>query len=210
MGVSPDEVRGVVLAGGKSTRFGDQNKALARFDGDPLITHVVSTLRDVTGTAPMLAVSSSEHADDILELHPNVPSVSDDASFVGPIAGLFALAAEVRTPWVVVTGCDMPLVSQEAVLTLLDHATATVDAVVPTAGGHREPLFAAYRTASIRACRPEIPHDAGPQRLLDVLPTVRSLRTDSWPELATAVTNVNTQAELAALTEESIADNCIR
>ncbi|MFB6155286.1 MAG: NTP transferase domain-containing protein, partial [Haloferacaceae archaeon] len=45
----PDQtstVAGVVLAGGTSSRFGDANKLLADFDGDPLVRHAVRTLLD--------------------------------------------------------------------------------------------------------------------------------------------------------------------
>ncbi|KAB1190686.1 MULTISPECIES: molybdenum cofactor guanylyltransferase [Haloferax] len=201
MGISPAEARGVVLAGGESTRFGEQNKALAHFDGEPLISRVVATLSDATGTRPILAARSEDRAADLLEVLPPVPTVSDAPDYEGPIAGLFAAAESVSTPWIVVTGCDMPLVSQTAVRTLLEHATDGVDAVVPDDAGRPEPLLAAYRTASIRAHRSQLSRAAGPQRLLDELPSVRTLSTEAYPVLDRAVTNVNTQGELATLVD---------
>lgn len=203
-GILPDRTHGVVLAGGDSTRFGEKDKALANFEGEPLVSRAVSVLRQATGTLPILAARSDERAATLLEALPRLPTVSDDAMFEGPIAGLFAAAEAVSTPWIVVTGCDMPLVSEAAVRTLCDHADRGVDAVVPSDAGHAEPLFGAYRTASIRDHRPDVSRTAGPQRLLDELPTVRTLRTDSHPELDRAVTNVNTRAELARLLDSSV------
>ena len=206
MGISTDDVRGVVLAGGESTRFGDDNKALAHFAGEPLIVRVVTALRGATGTYPLLAAKSDEGAAELLAVLPTLQTVSDDTDFEGPIAGLFAAAEAVSTPWIVVTGCDMPLVSELAVQTLLDHADADVDAVVPCEEGHPEPLFGVYRTAAIRRHRSDISPTAGPQRLLEQLQRVRTLDTDSYPVLGRAVTNVNTKPELANLNETALND----
>ncbi|WP_411966001.1 molybdenum cofactor guanylyltransferase [Haloferax sp. YSMS24] len=209
-GLSTGDVRGVVLAGGESTRFGEENKALAHFAGEPLIARVVSALRGTTGSAPLLAARSAERADELHSVLPPLPTISDDVDFEGPIAGLVAAAEAVSTPWIVVTGCDMPLVSEPAVQVLLDHATRDVDAVVPDDSGHLEPLFGAYRTAAVRKYRSNVAPSAGPQRLLDELATVRTLSTDSYPVLGRAIKNVNTKAELETLTETMVLDGHVR
>lgn len=53
IGEAPDDrsasdptVVGVLLAGGRSTRFGDENKLLARIDGEPLVRRAARTLRE--------------------------------------------------------------------------------------------------------------------------------------------------------------------
>lgn len=206
----PAETRGVVLAGGDSTRFGPRDKALARFDGDSLVSRVVTVLREATGSPPVLAARSDERASRLLAELPPLQTVSDAADFEGPIAGLFAAADAVSAPWMVVAACDMPLVSDPAVQTLLDRAYHDADAVVPVDGGHAEPLFAAYRTASVRAHRSDVTRSAGPQRLVSEMSTVERVDTDDVPVLDRAVTNVNTRAELADLDGTTLGDGVFR
>lgn len=195
-------VRGVVLAGGESLRFGAEDKALATFDGEPLVSHVVSTLRAATGVRPVLAAGTDAHAATLLETLPDLPTVPDADGFEGPLAGLLAAADTVSVPWIVVCGCDMPLVSSGAVRTLLDRATREADAVVVRdETGHPEPLFAAYRTAAVRRGRRELAPAAGPRSLLDGLSDVRAVGVADHPSLARAVTNVNTRDELRSLAE---------
>ncbi|MFB6151629.1 MAG: molybdenum cofactor guanylyltransferase [Haloarculaceae archaeon] len=57
------DVRGVVLAGGDSTRFGEADKALADLSGRPLVAHVVGALADGTAGRPLVAVSTADEGD---------------------------------------------------------------------------------------------------------------------------------------------------
>jgi molybdopterin-guanine dinucleotide biosynthesis protein A len=195
-----DSVRGVVLAGGKSTRFGDDDKALAPFDEEPLVSHVVSALYTATGTRPLLAARTDERAAKLLSVLPRLPTVVDDDKYDGPVAGLFASADAVSEPWVVVVGCDMPLVSRTAIRALLDETTPETAAVVACDDtGTPEPLLAAYRTKAVRQVQVERSRIESPRDVLDALSAVRLLHVDAHPELERAVTNVNTRDKLTAL-----------
>lgn len=57
----PARVAAIVLAAGRSTRMGSQNKLLARIDGRPMVTHVVDRLLSCP-VDPVLVVVGHEHA----------------------------------------------------------------------------------------------------------------------------------------------------
>lgn len=208
----PAPVRGVVLAGGDSTRFGDGDKALATLDGRPLLAHVVEALSTATGATPLVAVGSDDEADRYRSAV-EVPfeAVVDRPGWAGPLAGLLAAAEAADETWLLVCGCDMPLVTAEGFEALLAAAgvpaagpvaprAAEVAAVVPVVDGHDQPLHALYRRRAVREARADLPPAAGPRALLSVLaPVVRVPATAVEAPLATAVTNGNTREELDRL-----------
>ncbi|WP_123533337.1 molybdenum cofactor guanylyltransferase [Halosimplex salinum] len=215
-----DRVRGVVLAGGRSTRFGDGDKALATLDGRPLVARVVDAVADATETPPVLSVATDEQAErlrDALGDRP-VETVADSPGRSGPLAGLAAAVDVVDAPWLFVCACDMPLVSPESVDALRSRlhesggddsdadgaATAdstTVDAVVPVVDGFDQPLHALYRRSALTTALRD--HSAGDSMmaLLDELAVERIAVDDADAPLAAATTNVNTRADLDAVRE---------
>ncbi|SEP05642.1 molybdopterin-guanine dinucleotide biosynthesis protein A [Halogranum amylolyticum] len=200
MTVGDGRVRGVVLAGGQSTRFGDDDKALAPLDGEPLISHVVSALYTAVETRPLLAARTDERAVNLLSVLPRLPTVVDDDRYEGPVAGLFAAAEAVSEPWFVVVGCDMPLISRAAIRTLLSNTTSETGAVVACDDTEMpEPLLAAYRTTAVRQLQTNSVRIESLRDVLDALSEVRLLHVDAHPVFERAVTNVNTQNELTTL-----------
>jgi molybdopterin-guanine dinucleotide biosynthesis protein A len=116
------EVRGVVLAGGESRRFGDGSKALATLDGDPLIARVARAVREATGAPPTVAVRGPAGRRTLSTVLPDATFVEDAPGFEGPLAGVAGAARATTAPWLFVCGCDMPLLSAPAVEWLADHA----------------------------------------------------------------------------------------
>jgi molybdopterin-guanine dinucleotide biosynthesis protein A len=138
---NPD-VTGIVLAGGRSTRFG-RDKASALLQGRPLLDWVLASMREV---APRLVVVRA--AGQVLPLerpgHDDVLVVDDFRPAEGPVVGLLSGLRAVNTPVALVTSCDVPLV-QPAVLRLLLDALGGADAAIPVVDGRGQPLVAAYR-----------------------------------------------------------------
>ncbi|WP_135364000.1 molybdenum cofactor guanylyltransferase [Halosimplex halophilum] len=202
-------VRGVVLAGGRSTRFGDADKALATYEGRPLVARAADAVAAATEGPPLLSVATDEQADrlrDALGDRPVEP-VRDDPSLSGPLAGLAAAAAATDAPWLFACACDMPLVSPgsiDALRARLAEAAASgdrADAVVPVVDGYDQPLHALYRRSTLAgALADRSPGDAL-MGLLDGLAVERVAADAVDAPLAEATTNVNTRAELAALRE---------
>lgn len=203
-----DDVTGVVLAGGQSTRFGSENKALARLGGEPIIQRVVATLNAISGPPPIVAVHSPRQQASYEAVLPSpVRYVTDDPSREGPVAGLVAAVERVSVEWLFVTGCDMPCLRESAMRWQLTHCSAGIDAVcLEDPDGQVNPLHAAYRKRSLTAISNEIGRAAGLTTLLANLSRVDRISLAAVPPeipMATSMTDVNTQAELQALVERT-------
>ena len=81
----PGDVTGataIVLAGGRSSRMGTP-KALLLFDGEPLIVHVVATLRRLFAEVVVVAAPGQSL--------PSMPVtlVRDEVEYQGPVGGIY-------------------------------------------------------------------------------------------------------------------------
>jgi molybdopterin-guanine dinucleotide biosynthesis protein A len=196
------DVRGVVLAGGESTRFENGNKALATCDGEPLVARAASAVRRATGEPPMVAIRTAAQAatyDEVLDAQ----FVRDAPSAAGPLAGVLGAAAAVDTDWLFVCGCDMPRLSPAAIRWLGGHRASALDAVAPRhPDGTRDPLHTFLRREAVERVRGELPAHGGVRALLAALDRDRAVPVDAAPAgvpLADSLTNVNTTAELRAV-----------
>ena len=167
---------GVLLLGGASRRFGSP-KALARFEGETLAERAWRVLGDACDER--IAVGKT-----VDELPLPFP-VFDDASDVrAPLVGVVAGLREATNELCVFLPVDCPLISAESLLQLADAAAA---AAMPPTG----PLPGAYRRMLLALLEEKLLR--GDYSLRDVEAAV----VDIDPrELA----NVNTEADLAALT----------
>jgi molybdopterin-guanine dinucleotide biosynthesis protein A len=97
-------VHGFVLAGGQSTRMGE-DKALLRFCGRPMVEIAVEKLREFCAD-----VSLAGNRDDLAGY---APVVHEERANVGPAAGVEAGLRAGRQPWVMFVPVDVPLLPVE-------------------------------------------------------------------------------------------------
>jgi len=132
-------VYGCVLIGGRSSRMG-KPKHLLRSDGRTWVECAVAALSRV---ADRVAVVGAGEVPDAL---PSITRLPDAPDAEGPMAGI--LAAMRWAPWVswLVTACDLPGLSTEALEWLLATRAPGVWAAVPCLPGAPgvEPLLAHY------------------------------------------------------------------
>jgi molybdopterin-guanine dinucleotide biosynthesis protein A len=139
-------VSGIVLAGGRSRRFG-RDKLAERIGDRTLLERAVEAVGTVAADVVVVAAPGVDPA-----VPPDVTLVHDDAAFGGPLAGLIAGLTAVREPLVVVVGGDMPTLSP-AVLDLLVRTleVAAEDACALRSFGRLQPLPIALRTGAATA-----------------------------------------------------------
>jgi molybdopterin-guanine dinucleotide biosynthesis protein A len=191
---------GVVLAGGYSTRFGEQEKALAKLDGQPLLAHAVK------GVAPVVDGVLVNCRRDQLPMFRNVlTSISTDIAFVcdpkpgaGPAAGLRTALETVDTSRVAVVACDMPFVDA-AFLDWLFGVMNDADGAVPYVDGVPQPTHAVYATKPTRrAAEDAVTNASGSLR--DVLARLDTVDVSESRVLEntsrTSFVNVNSPTEL--------------
>lgn len=120
--LTPDNITGVVLAGGQARRMGGADKGLVRLDDVPLIAHVLARLTPQVGE--VLINANRSHEDYATFGHPVVED--REQGFHGPLMGMASALAAARTPWVMMVACDVPHLPIELVDTLsvalIDHA----------------------------------------------------------------------------------------
>jgi molybdopterin-guanine dinucleotide biosynthesis protein A len=130
-----DSVTAVILAGGKSTRMG-QNKALLSFDGKPLIEHIRELLTKIFSKVVVSTASKDSYPQ--LEL----PEVVDQYPETGPLGGITTVLESGISP-IFCVACDMPFLSQK----LIEYQcsiTACCDAVVPVWDNRPQVLHGLY------------------------------------------------------------------
>ena len=92
------EVSGYVLAGGRSSRMG-QDKCLLRLGGRTLVEWAVSTLQSCTGDVTVVGP-------DVL---PGVQAIRDEVPGHGPLGGIEAALSHLGRDWAAFLPVDMPL-----------------------------------------------------------------------------------------------------
>ena len=123
-----DDVTGIVLAGGRASRFGS-DKLAAELDGRPLLHHAIAALAAVA--AHVLVVAARGATPSIpAALADRVRVVHDPEPFGGPLVGLVAALSAVKTPVVLVAGGDMPRMVPAVLHRLVGAVDSTRRAVV--------------------------------------------------------------------------------
>lgn len=127
----------IVLAGGKSSRMGTP-KALLRFDGQPLILHVVGTLKQAFDDIVVVAAPGQQL--------PSMPVtlVHDDVAYQGPVGGICYGLRAAHGEFAFVSACDSAFLNLRLIEHLLEQIAAC-DVVVPHWQDRLQPLHAVYR-----------------------------------------------------------------
>ncbi|HEY8018465.1 MAG TPA: NTP transferase domain-containing protein [Actinomycetota bacterium] len=162
----------MVLAGGRSTRFGGADKLTAEVEGAPLLHRPVLRLAEVTGDVIVVLAPGTDPP----PMPPGVPVrvAHDAAEAEGPLAGVLAGLLMADTELAIVAGGDMPSLVTAVLLELLRVALeAPVDAVALQDGDGFRPLPLVLRVAPAAAAAHALLHDG--ERRLRALP--RALRT---------------------------------
>ena len=129
---------GIILAGGKSSRFG-KDKSRLELAG----RRVLERLLQVLGQFPfqrLAVVTARGKAESCPE---GIEILLDDQGGLGPIGGI-TTALRHLPGGVLVAACDMPLISAPLVEWLLGQYDPQADAVIPRHPGGIEPLFSIY------------------------------------------------------------------
>jgi molybdopterin-guanine dinucleotide biosynthesis protein A len=140
-------VTGIVLAGGRSSRFGS-DKLLAEVDGRSLLELAVEAIAAVA--TDILVVCAPDDERPLPNAAVPVRRVADPEPFGGPLVGLRAGLEVASEPIVVVVGGDMPSIRPEVLTLLIRTLTlrAGMDATVLATRGRLVPLPAALRTGA--------------------------------------------------------------
>ena len=115
------QITGVVLAGGKASRMGGQDKGLMLLDGEPLWEHVADGLRPQVSN---IVISANRNLD--IYRQSGFPVIADTLSgFPGPLAGLLSVMQQTSGEWFLFCPCDTPFIPDNLVERLVDQRQNT-------------------------------------------------------------------------------------
>ena len=182
-------VTGIILAGGKSRRFGE-NKALSKFQGERLIERLIRSVREVTEDVLIVTNTPDEYA--FLEL----PMTGDLIPDCGSLGGIYTGLKTMQTPYGICIACDMPFVEPSLLRYMVDYADGAYDVIVPMSDYGFEPMCAVYGDACITPIEQKL--NEGDLKVIRFHDQVRvKTITDDDTDLFTPqmLFNVNTQAD---------------
>lgn len=188
------QVAGVVLAGGKSSRFGS-NKALALHQGAALIESVTRRLAGLFPETLLITNTPEDYA------FLGWPMAGDQYHNCGPLAGIHAALRAISQPRAFVCGCDMPLLNPE-LIRFLCELPGDHDMVLPWLPEGPEPLYAVYSTKALPVIEENLSQNLCKIGMLYEKLRIRKVTAEEILQILpdfTTFQNINHQHDLARL-----------
>ena len=182
-------MKALILAGGKSSRMG-QDKASLKVQGVSLLDRLVEQLRPITNEI-FLSVAHGDNSERSL------PTLPDLEPSPGPLGGLqAAFAYDANCQWFIV-GCDLPMLTSADFELLVEHQNADTAAAcfLNPIDDQTEPLCALYSPSAAPALQEAISQNRRcARRFIASLETV-----DLYPTTSQSLLNLNRPEMLTEL-----------
>lgn len=175
---------GVVLAGGRSSRFGS-NKAFAKIGGATFIARVAAAL---SGVCTRTIVSG---APETYAAPTGLRCVADLEPGLGPLGGIMSAMEQDGGELFLFVPCDMPLVSDAELLPVVRALRAGADCAVGAVGPQRQRFpLGLRRSAALPAVRRLIA--SGRRRVADLTDSLDTVVVAFPPGSGPRLQNANT------------------
>jgi len=138
------DVTGVILAGGKSRRYG-KNKALVKINGITLIEKTAGVMRSIFQQIIIITNTPDRYA------YLKLPMYEDLIKDLGPLGGIHTALSAISSDQGFIVACDMPSLNRGLIRYMLDKRNG-FDIVLPRVSDKVEPLHAFYS----KRCLPAI------------------------------------------------------
>jgi molybdenum cofactor guanylyltransferase len=139
------DITAFIIAGGKSTRFG-QDKLFYKIDGIPLLERVVNILKNIFQDIIIIGNDAEKFAYLGLESHPDI------LQGFGPVAGIYTALKISDTEKNFCVAADLPFLSS-GLIEYMVSVSESYDIIVPVINGFYEALHAIYSKNCIDAIK---------------------------------------------------------
>ena len=141
--ITPDDVSGLVLAGGQGRRMQQSGqtsaeKGLLELHGRPLVSWAVDALPTALHT---VYISANRCQDRYAEYGLVVPDDPSMGMYSGPLAGIASGMRRMSTPWLYVVPADVPCPPTLLFDRLLEHVNAHACSLAYAHADQPQPLF---------------------------------------------------------------------
>lgn len=186
-------ISAVILAGGRSSRMGGEDKGLTPFDGKPMIEHVIAVLATLT---PHIMINANRNLERYQQL--GYPVISDETQdYDGPLAGFLVAMEAAKTNEVLLLPCDSPLLSRELIDRLIKQKQALNAEIAVAHDGQRlQPVYALLSIGLKDSLRAFL---AGGERKVDRWYLQHFVTEVDCSDIPEAFANINTPEELRKL-----------
>ncbi|OIU68736.1 molybdenum cofactor guanylyltransferase [Rossellomorea aquimaris] len=136
-------VMGVILAGGKSRRFGS-NKGFALLNGIPFYEWSIRAMKKAVENCVLV---TSRELESEYKAIAGMPVIVDDSSFKesGPLGGVYTAMTEMApVEWYVVLPIDVPYINSTIIQQIIEADGTGFKAIIPIIEGKKQFLIAAY------------------------------------------------------------------
>ena len=191
------EVSGVILAGGRSSRYG-VNKAFVKVEGVSLIERVAGVLRSVFEETVIVTNNPEDYA------YLDMPMRPDIIPGLGPLGGIFTGLQMITGEAGFFVACDMPFLNPRLIryLSGIKNGARRFDVVIPRIAWKLEALHALYGKRCVPHIEPLI--HSGNYQIIQMFAnvSVRHVEADEImrfdPELKSFF-NINRPQELLSI-----------
>lgn len=138
-----EKVAGILLAGGRSRRFGSP-KAFLQMDEKYFYQYSVDSLREIVDSIVLVTNTELEK---LFHAEEDAFTILTDQKHVkglGPLAGMYTGMEYMAADWYMTAPIDVPFINTAVFHTLLSYKNDDIDAIVPVVSGEIQPLIAIY------------------------------------------------------------------
>ena len=139
------DITGVILAGGKSSRYGT-NKALVRIEGIPLIERVATVMQSLFEHVFLITNTPDEYA------YLGLSMYEDLIKGLGPLGGIYTALTAISNSGGFFVSCDMPFLNPYLIRYMVE-IRENYDAVVPKVSEKIEALHSLYSKRCLPAVK---------------------------------------------------------
>lgn len=153
-----ENLLGVVLCGGQSTRMGT-DKGLLIKDNKPWAVLIAEKLKDAK--LPVIISINEKQQDSYLKLFPENSVIVDHLSIDGPLEGLLSVHDQYPDKDIFLMACDLVDMDQETISTLIQSYSdnPTYDYYVYQHEGFTQPFCAIYTSKALAKVYASLEHD---------------------------------------------------
>lgn len=131
-----NDITGVILAGGKSSRMG-VDKSFLKIGNQTIIERILELMQSIF--SEVIIITNTQEDYDYL----NLPVFEDIYKWKGPLAGIHSALKHSSTEKNFVISCDVPLMSKEMIEYIINYDTDK-PIVFCEAAGYHQPLVGVY------------------------------------------------------------------
>jgi len=193
----PTNLTGVILAGGRATRMGGEDKGLLLLNNKCLIEYIIATLRPQVHN---LLISANRHQSRYAELSQGGRVLADTfGHYDGPLAGMATCLQEATTDYVLFVPCDTPFLSPHLASRLYTQLIAQqADLSVATDGQRNHPVIALLKRSLLPSLLKFLDT---PDRKISHWYAQHHIAHTDFSDIPDTLLNINTPQDLATISK---------